>query len=126
MGIIPSIDGPMSIQDPSLISFLRGKNYTDNAMVGIRLRANNDVSQSKITFGGYEPSILFPNSSSEISWQPRVIVENMGAVPDVDIFFGNISLQNKSFVHVDSFFPGIVLPHEAWKVFEDFILKMKS
>jgi hypothetical protein len=59
MGIIPSIDGPMTIQDPSIISFLIGKNYSENAMVGIRLRANNDVSQSKITFGGYDPSILF-------------------------------------------------------------------
>ena len=117
MGIIPSIDGPMSIRDPSIISFLRGKNYTDNAMVAIRLRHNNDVTQSKITFGGYELSLLFPNSSSEICWQPRVIVENIGAVPDLDTFFGNISLQNKSYVHLDSFFPGILLPKEAWNVF---------
>lgn len=54
MGIIPSIDGPMSTQDPSIISFLRGKNYTDRAMVGIRMRPNNNVLESKVTFGGYE------------------------------------------------------------------------
>ncbi len=74
MGIIPSINSPMSISDPSIISFLRVKNYTDRAMVSIRMRPNNDVKQSKITFGGYESSLLFPNSSSEINWQPRVIV----------------------------------------------------
>jgi hypothetical protein len=50
----------------------------------------------------------------------------MGAVPDVDTFFGNVSLQNKSYVHLDSFFPGIVLPKEAWKVFSDYLVQMKT
>ncbi len=88
-------------------------------MVGIRLRPNNNILDSKITFGGYESNLLYPNSSSEIIWQPRVIFENMGIIRDVDISFGNISLQNKSNIHFDSFFPGIVLPAEAWEEFEN-------
>jgi hypothetical protein len=83
-------------------------------MVGIRMRSHLNASESKVTFGGYEPNLLYPNSSSEIIWQPRIIQNNLGGVPNMNISFGDKSLQNKSFVHVDSFFPGIVLPKEAW------------
>lgn len=44
----------------------------------------------------------------------------------MNISFGDKSLQNKSFVHVDSFFPGIVLPKEAWQEFENYTAQMKN
>jgi hypothetical protein len=74
MGIIPNTNNPLTNKDPSIISYLREFNYTDHAQVGIRMRPNNNVANSKITFGGYEPGLLYPNSSSEIVWAPRVIV----------------------------------------------------
>jgi len=71
MGIIPNIDKPLQKDDSSIISYLKANNFTDRAQVGIRMRPNNTVANSKITFGGYEPDLLYPNSSAEIVWAPR-------------------------------------------------------
>jgi hypothetical protein len=85
------------------------------------MRPNNNVANSKITFGGYEPGLLYPNSSSEIVWAPRIIENDIGAVANFDISMGNITLQNESSIHFDSFFPGIVLPKVGWTNFMNYV-----
>ena len=55
---------------------------------------NGNATESKVTFGGYEPSLLYPNSSSPIIWLPREIQNSVGGVPNINISFGEKSLQN--------------------------------
>jgi hypothetical protein len=58
------------------------------------MRPNNNIANSKITFGGYEPELLYPNKSSEIIWAPRIIVGDLGAVANFSISMGNLTFQN--------------------------------
>ena len=60
IGMIPSSDAPLSPGDASLISYLRGSGYTDNAQVSVRLKPGR-ANDSSVVFGGYDEEFLYPN-----------------------------------------------------------------
>lgn len=108
MGIAPSSKNPLSIEDPSLIAFLKRNNITDKAIVAVDLKVTPSV-----VFGGFDESNLYPNSQSGvIYWYPSKQSFDLWGldIHDMHIESDNGFIQKGGFALIDSFFPGIALP----------------
>jgi len=84
IGLIPSADAPLSPGDASLIAYLRGSGYTDNAQVSVRLRQNSTL-KSSVTFGGYDEKMLYPDKNGKFMMIKMKIKKDLMIITDVNI-----------------------------------------